>query len=147
MVMADPNSLVKPSEKLSGDVEPALADYLQLPSSERLANNLARAINDQLEWTYVYYSRVDTTRLMGAKDLGDFRRALFLQCPDLKTMWDLSDAAKHRFLTRPSSPPRTTLESTAAFIDGGGDLLLAATNRPFREAAERAVEFWRKWKD
>ena len=48
--------LVKPSERFRQEIEPALADYRagSLPS-ERLANNLAKAIDHHLEWTFSYY--------------------------------------------------------------------------------------------
>jgi hypothetical protein len=48
------SGLTKPSERFIEEIEPALADYIKEPLSERLANNLARAIDHHLDWTFDY---------------------------------------------------------------------------------------------
>jgi hypothetical protein len=45
----------KPSERFATEVEPALAEYRADPTNQRRANDLARAIDHQLDWTYQYY--------------------------------------------------------------------------------------------
>ena len=45
---------------------PAYSEYLKDPLSERCANNLAEALNNTVEWTYLYLDEVDPARLDGA---------------------------------------------------------------------------------
>jgi hypothetical protein len=90
--------------------------------SERLANNLARAIDYQTDWTFDYYKATDPSRLVGATDVKSFRRKLLPQCEPLQMMNDLSDVAHHRFLNRPSDPPRVVEASTAAYSVKAGAL-------------------------
>jgi hypothetical protein len=97
---------VTPSVRFPTDIAPALVDYKASPLSERLANNVARAVDHHLEWTHVYYLEGDPSRLLGATELKDFRLHLFSTCRELQMMWDISDAAHHRILTRRSIPPR-----------------------------------------
>jgi hypothetical protein len=139
------NGLTKPSERFSQEIEPALADYINGPRSERLANNLARAIDHHVDWTFDYYSKVDPSRLKGAGDVKSFRRQLLQQCSELQIVNDLSDAAHHRFLTWPNNPPRIVDTSTAAYVDAGA--LYVQNFGPFLPAATNAVDFWRLWKD
>jgi hypothetical protein len=56
----------------------------------------------------------------------DFRRHRFAECPDLKIMWDLADAWKHRIPDRDSNPPRTVESSTGAYYVEGNDLRVRA---------------------
>ena len=58
-------TLIKPSENFPEEIEPALAEYLKDPRCKRLANNLARAVDHHLTWTYEYYTEVNPTRLSG----------------------------------------------------------------------------------
>jgi hypothetical protein len=139
------NGLTKPSERFSHEIEPALADYIKNPLSQRLANNLARAVDHHVDWTFEYYKTVDPSRLYGTSDEKSFRRKLLRQCPQLQTMNDLSDAAHHRFLTRQNDPPRTVVTSTAAYSAKAGALYVRES--PFLLAATKAVDFWRAWKD
>ena len=106
------NGLTRPSERFIQEIEPALAEYNKGPLSERLANNLARAVDHHLDWTFDYYRKVDPSRLNGAGDEKSFRRQLLQQCSQLQIMNDLSDAAHHRFLTRPNNPSRIVDTST-----------------------------------
>ena len=72
------SGLVKPSERLEQNVEPAHHDYLQNPLSERHANILAGALDDHLEWTFKYYGQVNPLRLNGTT-LTSFRTDLLKQ--------------------------------------------------------------------
>ena len=139
--------LLPPSAKFQSEIVPALDDYLADPLSERKANNLARALDHHLDWTFEYYARGDRSRLMGATDLPGFRRMLFAQCSSLRMMWDLSDAAHHRFLDRPATPARVVVTSSAAYDLQGSALLVPDYGRPFQDAVSQAVEFWRRWPD
>jgi hypothetical protein len=143
--------LVKPSERFRQEIEPALADYQAAsPPSERLANNLAKAIDHHLEWTFSYYEKVDASRLFGAKALPDFKSEMFKQCPSLRMMSDLSDSAHHRFLTRTPSQPlplRTVENSTDAYRVVAGELWVPRYHERFLPAAIAAVDFWRHWQD
>jgi hypothetical protein len=140
-------ALLKPSEVFRHEIEPAFADYLADVLNERLAKYLARAIDHHLDWTYEYHLKGNRSRLLGANGLKKFRRAVFGRCPELEIMWDISDAAHHRFLTRPSNPPRTVATSTDAFTAQANGLWVKHYNRPFLPAATTAVEFWRRWPD
>jgi hypothetical protein len=124
-----------------------MEEYLSDPLSERKANNLARAIDHHLEWTFQYYEQGDRSRLMGASNLSDFRQKLFAACPELRMMWDLSDAARHRFLTRRATPERVVVVSSMAYSTQDGTLFVPNYDRPFCDAVPQAVEFWRRWQD
>ena len=108
-------SLLKPSERFRSEVDPAFKEYLSESLSERRANNIARALDHHLDWTYEYYARGDRSRLPGDCSLATFRQEAFASCPALQMMHDLSDASHHRFLTRQSKPPRTVEVSSAAY--------------------------------
>ena len=58
--------LTKPSVIFRERVVPAYAAYLNNPLSENHANNLAEALNNTVEWTYLYLDEVDPARLDGA---------------------------------------------------------------------------------
>jgi hypothetical protein len=109
------NGLIQPSQRFRQEIQPALDDYLKDPLSRRLANNLARAVDHQVDWTFEYYNQTDPSRLNGAKDVKSFRRQLIGQCPELHMMNDLVDASHHRFLTRDNIPARITVQSSAAY--------------------------------
>jgi len=147
------NGLTKPSERFRQEIQPALDEYVQTPS-ERLANNLAKAIDHHVDWTFEYYRRTDPSRLNGAEDVKSFRRQLLQQCPELATMNDLSDAAHHRFLERPNDPRRVTVTSTAAYSwqanpaqPGGVELYIEASQSPFLPAETTAADFFARWQD
>lgn len=137
--------LSKPSEYFQNTILPALRDHTNNPLDERYANIAAKAVSDQIEWVYCYYSATDKSRLEGATSLSNFRTMLFVRCPELRLMWDTGDASKHRFLTRPSATYRTVASSTDAYMRSDTGLLLAG--REFRLVLIAAVEFWRNWVD
>jgi hypothetical protein len=134
------NGLIKPSERFRQEIQPALDDYLKELGSERLANNLARAIDHQVDWTFEYYEQTDPRRLNGAKDEKSFRRQLLGQCPELAIMNDLSDAAHHRFLNRPSNPARVTVTSSAAYSVQAIPHSRAVCNCTFQLAKRRSCQ-------
>jgi hypothetical protein len=138
--------LTSPSEIFQQKIAPAYEEYLQSPCSERRANSLATAINDQAEWTLQYYKdNGNSNRLLGATSPREFREQLFGKCPELKMMWDLADASKHRLL---SNPAHSVSASTAAYVVQGGDLIVTAPyNQSFSRAAETVVKFWKGWQD
>src|SRR5262249_52798990 len=111
----------KPSEILRQRVEPAYSAYLQNPLSEYHANNLAEALNNQVEWRYKYLKEVDASRLNGAT-LGSFRTDLLTEHQALHVMRDLADAAQHRELTFECNPPRVVTLSTDAYYQKDGVL-------------------------
>jgi hypothetical protein len=141
------SGLTKPSECFRQEIEPALAEYLNEPLSERRAKILASAIDHHLDWTFEYYNRVDPSRLNGVTDVKIFRRSLMSQCPELQMMNDLSDSKHHRFLDRPSKPARVVAESTAAFSVQNGQLYVPKYGKAFPPSATIAADFWREWPD
>jgi hypothetical protein len=138
------NGLTLPSARFLSEIQPAWQEYLSDPLVERKANNLARAMDHHLDWTFSYYNQVDRSRLMGATSLDGFREKVFGLCPELQMMRDLSDAAHHRFLTRSSA---VVVTSSAAYSFQNGALLVPDYGRSFGDSARKAVEFWRQWPD
>jgi len=62
-------------------------------------------------------------------------------------MWDLSDAAHHRFLDRRATPERVVVVSSMAYSTQDSALFVPRHDRPFRDAVPQAVDFWRRWQD
>jgi hypothetical protein len=135
------DGLTTPSEVFRLEIEPALADYAKEPLSDRRAKILASAIDHHVDWSFEYYKRVDSSRLGGAADLKAFRRNLISQCPELQMMNELSDAKHHRFLDRPSDPPRVIKESTAALLVQDGQLHVQQYGTAFEPSARAAANF------
>ncbi len=125
---------------------PAYSDYLKNPLSEYHANNLAEALNNTVEWTYLYLDEVDPARLNGAT-LTSFRTGLLTEHRALHVMSDLAVAAKHRELDWPSDPPRVVTLSTDAYYEKEGVLYVKHFDTPFPSAAKQGFEFWRNWPD
>ena len=137
----------KPSEILRQRVEPAYSDYLKNPLSEYHANNLAEALNNQVEWTYKYLKAVDPHRLHFDATLGSFRRDLLTQHRPLHVMSDLADAAQHRELEFERKPARVVTLSTDAYYEKDGVLYVNGFHTPFSSEAGQAIEFWRNQSD
>jgi len=139
--------LTPPSARFRSRILPSWDEYLADPQNERRADSLAHALDHHLDWTFEYYTDGDRSRLMGVTTLKEFRQKLFAQCPALQMMWDLSDAAHHRFLNRPSTPARVVVVSSMAYDTQDNELRVPNYGRPFRDVASQAVEFWRQWPD
>ena len=138
--------LTKPSVIFRERVVPAYSEYLKDPLSERRANTLAEALNNTIEWTYLYLSDVDLARLNGAT-LASFRTGLLREHRALRVMRDLADAAQNRELTFERNPPRVVTLSTDAYYEKEGVLYVKHFDTPFPSAAGQAFEFWRNWPD
>ncbi len=134
-----------PSEIFQQKILPAYHEYLAHPAAMGLANILAVAINDHLEWTFEYHKAGDVSRLHGASSLQQFRDVIYGLCPNLGMMKDLADADKHREL-RPD-PRRKLFLSTHAYARGEGGLWVSGYEKPFKPAADAAVRFWKEWSD
>jgi len=137
----------KPSEILRQRVEPAYSDYLENPLSEYHANNLAEALNNQVEWTYKYLKAVDPQRLHFDATLGSFRTDLLTQHRPLHVMSDLADAAQHRELEFERKPARVVTLSTDAYYEKDGVLYVMGFDVPFSSAAGEAREYWLNFPD
>jgi hypothetical protein len=140
------SSLLKPSEVFLQKIKPAFLDYVAHPGDERLANILATAINSHAEWTFRYYEQIDRSRLFGATTLKKFREMIFDMCSELRMMWDLADADKHRFLTRTGIERFVSL-STASYSVRDSELWVSGYEKGFLPAATAAVKFWEEWPD
>ena len=125
---------------------PAYAAYLNNPLSENHANNLAEALNNTVEWTYLYLDEVDRARLNGAT-LASFRTGLLTEHRALHVMSDLADAAQYRELTFERKPAHVVTLSTDAYYEKQGVLHVQGFNTPFPSEAKQAFEFWRDWPD
>ena len=137
-------TLLQPSERLKSVVLPALSDCSRYPLDQRLANLLARALNDYLKWTYTFYKRTDPSRLLNTRDFGEFQQAIFVLCQETRMMWDLADESHQQFLTKPADPPRT-VRSAATHSTEDTKLFVKNYDKAFLESAERAVHFWEQW--
>ena len=140
--------LTKPSEIFKTEIFPAYIDCCASPRSERHAKIAAKAVSDQVEWTFEYYKQENSERLSGSKTVGYFRRQLIEKCPELHILWDAGDAAKHRFLDVPSkrrNPQPLISSPTAAYSEAEGELLL--DEKPFLPILKAAVDFWKNWPD
>ena len=140
------SGLTKPSVIFRERVVPAYATYLNHPLSEYHANNLAEALNNTVEWTYLYLSEVDPARLNGAT-LASFRTGLLTEHRALRVMSDLADAAQRRELTFERKPARVVTLSTDAYYERQGVLFVKHFDMPFPFAAKQAFEFWSDWPD
>ena len=140
------SGLTKPSVIFRERVVPAYSEYLKDPLSERRANTLAEALNNTVEWTYLYLNEVDPARLNGAT-LASFRTGLLTEHRALHVMSDLADAAQHRELTFERKPARVVTLSTDAYYEKQGVLYVQGFNTPFPSEAREAFEFWRGWRD
>jgi hypothetical protein len=121
--------LTKPSVIFRERVVPAYANYLNHPLSECHANNRAEALNNTVEWTYLYLDEVDRARLNGAT-LASFRTGLLTKHRALHVMSDLADAAQHRELTFERKPARVVTLSTDAYYVKDNDLAYGSFNEP-----------------
>ena len=135
-----------PSECFRDNVWPRWQSYQSDPEKEWKAQDAARAVNSHAEWVYCYYSKHDISRLMGAQDPSQFRKALCHHCPDIAVVKDVADAAGHRFLTR-SKSKRLVTTSTDAFEESSGRLILQHDGRDFLDVLRDVVNFWRGWPD
>ena len=138
--------LTKPSVIFRERVVPAYSEYLKDPLSERRANTLAEALNNTVEWTYLYLNELDPARLNGVT-LASFRTGLLTEHRALHVMSDLADAAQHRELTFERKPARVVTLSTDAYYEKQGVLFVKHFDTPFPSAAKQAFEFWREWPD
>lgn len=138
--------MLKPSEIFQNEVLPAYSDFKTHPLDERLAKNAARAVDHHLDWVYEYYKINNQARLLGHKKLKPFRQEVFKSCGELKIMWDISDAAHHRFLTR-DLHLRTVTTSTNSFTVKDEVLIVQGYKVRFIDALDVAVKFWQSWPD
>ena len=138
--------LTKPSVIFRERVVPAYWEYLKDPLSERRANTLAEALNNTVEWTYLYLNEVDPARLNGAT-LASFRTGLLTEHRALHVMSDLADAAQHRELTFERKPARVVTLSTDAYYEKDGVLYVMGFDVPFSSAAGEAREYWLNFPD
>ena len=125
---------------------PAYAAYLNNPLSENHANNLAEALNNTVEWTYLYLNEADPARLNGAT-LASFRTGLLTEHRALHVMSDLADAAQNRELTFERKPARVVTLSTDAYYEKDGVLYVMGFDVPFSSAAGEAREYWLNFPD
>ena len=94
-----------------------------------------------IEWVFVYYEHHNPRRLCGAKNLDAFREMMFAQCPELRTVYDLALANKHRFLT--VAPERRTIRGATDAYVVAEDRVKLSDGRDYGEILEGAVNFWR----
>jgi hypothetical protein len=137
-------ALEKPSDSFRRLVLPAWQHYRANPTAEWAAIAAARAAHSHHEWLHKYYARYDPERINGATKPHEFRQALEVQCPDIKVVKDVADAAGHRILDRGD---RIVASSTAAFVTDANELYIRDTGRNFADALGNVVQFWANWPD
>ena len=138
-----PIPLETPEKTFTKRVKPPYDAYMLDPDTEWKAVAAASAVGNFPEWAYQYYEHHDPTRLQGAKNHGQYRERLCQQCPELRTVFEIALAGKHRFLKK--KPDRTVIGSTDAFEMG--PRLILQDGRYYNEVLERAYNFLRQLLD
>ena len=69
---------------------------------------------------------------------------MFAKSRDLKIVFDVAEASKHRFLTR--KPERRDVKgSTEGFMAEKGRLFMPDIQEHYDSVLDRAVDFWKAW--
>ena len=129
-----------PEETFGNRVKPPYDEYMLDPGTEWKAQAAAYGVGHIMEWLYEYYRHHDLARLRGTGGLPDFREMLFKQCLDLRIVFDVAEASKHRFLTKRTA---TVPSSTDAFL--AGERLTLPDGQFFDEVLRRAYNFLKDW--
>ncbi len=140
------STLTKPSVRYHEYVQPQCEEFLNDPFARWKADNAAKALNEHLEWTYKYVQQHDPSRLPGDGSITEFREEVFSHCPEARTMWDLADAAKHRFLTR-NAAVRIVRSSSDAYDEEEDGLAVPGYDVNMSNVVRRGMTYWENWED
>jgi hypothetical protein len=130
-----------PRQHFETDVRPPCEAYFADATSQWKAKAAAQAINNFAEWTCEYFKKNDPARLLGAKSAKQYRTIHAKACPAFRIVWDLADAAKHRFLTQ-RIDGRVVTTSTGAWADGVETLQIKPTGEHVDEVIGIAMDYW-----
>ena len=135
--------MLTPRAHFEKDVRPPCQAYFADPTAGWRAKAAAQAINNFSEWTFLYYTSHDPARLQGATGLGQFKTKHASACREFRIVWDLAEAAKHRFLTT-HLRSRIVTTSTGAWTDNNKTLEIIATGDQVDVIIGEAMEYWDK---
>jgi hypothetical protein len=95
------------------------------------------------EWIWHEKRPGDDTRR--SKDYQSFQKKLFLDCPELKWIRDIADAAKHRGLAR--LEPKVEVREVRTWPRNAYPLTVTLdddTQYDFADTMAKVIEFWRE---
>lgn len=129
------------------DFDEYINDELSINKAKRLATNAWHLV----DWTFEEYQ---TTH--NYNNIGEFRESLYPNCESLKIMHDLTNASKHKILTRPKADLKNTKEHQGDFCSkdySSEDYNVSyleiekndGTKLSFRKEIEKVKEFWKEY--
>jgi len=129
-------------EEFLQDYKEYINDDLSVQKAIRLASSAWHLV----DWTFEEYK---TTH--NFEDVGSFRESLYPNCESLKVMHDLTNASKHKILTRPKGNLKNTKKHKGDFSsDFSSDFDISylqiekndGTKLSFTDEIENVKEFW-----
>jgi hypothetical protein len=129
-------------EEFLQDYNEYINDDLSIQKAKRLSNSAWHLV----DWTFEEYKFTHNFN-----NIGKFRESLYPHCESLKVMLDLSNASKHKLVTRPKADLKTTKEHKGDFSsDFSSDFDISylqiekndGTKLSFTDEIENVKEFW-----
>ena len=131
-------------------------DWGSHPLDERKAMNAAVSANQMADHMYHYLSENNDAQLLGATNLGEYRKALSEIQPDFALVRDVAESHKHVHLDRPDaqvrSADRTNIQPSHYGEMFYGEALYSASQfvveleaggkRALSTLMERTIEMW-----
>ena len=135
-----------PEDQFRDDVLPPFKAYMSDKGVNWKAKCAAYAVAHFTEHAWLYYRHHDPSKVYGAtgeNGVEKYVRALAedKSCQELRIIWDLALANKHRILTR-HAEERMVTTSTAATVATVDRLWMNDLRRYFDEVLKKAVDFW-----
>ena len=126
------------------DYSEYMNDDLSIQKAKRLASNSWHLV----DWTFEEYKTIHNLT-----KIGDFRESLYPNCESLKIMHDLTNASKHKILSRPKADLKNTKEHQGDFCSkdfSSEDFDVSyleiekndGTKLSFRKEIKKVKEFW-----
>jgi hypothetical protein len=133
--------VLTPRKHFEIDVRPPCEAYFQDSTSQWKAKAAAQAISNFAEWTFHYFEKNEPQKLFGTKGVGDYKTYHASACPSFRIVWDLADAAKHRFLTR-HLEQRIVTTATGGWAETADTLEIVATGEEVDVLIGVAMTYW-----
>lgn len=96
-------------------IVPSMREWEASPLEQHRAMNLAVSLNQMADY-YWHEFRHDSRKVLSAKDVGAFRKALGAALPEFALVRDVADAHKHFKLTRADRQISTSTQATVGAI-------------------------------
>ena len=130
-----------PRQHFENDVKPACEAYFSDSTAQWKAKAAAQALNNFVEWTFLYFRENDPPRLLGFTKLSDFKTFHVSHCREFQIVWDLAEAAKHRFLTSKLAQ-RVVTTSTGGWAEKSDTLEIVATGDEVDVLIGATMAYW-----